>query len=252
MNDLVLEMLCNLHLDGTRQGPGSDADTRRALALSGLEKGRDLQIADIGCGTGASTLVLADALDANITAIDFVPQFLDKLDALAAERGFDHKISTCIASMDALPFENNTWDAIWSEGAIYNLGFEEGLGYWRQFLKPDGILAVSEITWLTADRPAELSEHWLSEYPGIGTAGEKLSVLENAGFTPLGYFPLQSGAWLDTYYRPLQRRFPAFLARYLHSDLAEELIRAEEHEISLYERYQRHVSYGFYIAKRSD
>jgi len=34
--------------------------------------------------------------------------------------------------------------------------------------------------------------------------------------------------------------------------LAEELVRAEEHEICLYERYQRYVSYGFYIAKRSD
>ena len=111
---------------------------------------------------------------------------------------------------------------------------------------------MSEITWLTADRPAELSEHWLNEYPGIGTAGEKLSVLERAGFTPLGYFPLQSEAWLDNYYRPLQERFPAFLARYPHSDLAEELVRAEEHEICLYERYQRYVSYGFYIAKRSD
>ena len=55
-----LSLLVDLHKGGARQGPGSDAQTKLALDLSGLqEKQGPLKIADIGCGTGASTLVLA-------------------------------------------------------------------------------------------------------------------------------------------------------------------------------------------------
>ncbi|MGB5252719.1 MAG: class I SAM-dependent methyltransferase, partial [Sedimenticolaceae bacterium] len=65
MDDLSL--LVDLHRDGKRQGPGGDDETRLAITLSGLSGRTGLKIADIGCGTGASTLVLAQALDASVT-----------------------------------------------------------------------------------------------------------------------------------------------------------------------------------------
>ena len=68
-----LQLLLDLHQDGPRQGPGGDRETRLAVELSGLKHVSDLKIADIGCGTGASTLVLARELDAHITAVDFLP-----------------------------------------------------------------------------------------------------------------------------------------------------------------------------------
>jgi precorrin-6B methylase 2 len=52
-----LQLLIDLHLDGDRQGPGSKEDTLRAIELAGLIQKNALKIADIGCGTGASTLV---------------------------------------------------------------------------------------------------------------------------------------------------------------------------------------------------
>jgi hypothetical protein len=39
------------------------------------------------------------------------------------------------------------------------MGFEQGVAYWKRFLKPGGILAVSEITWLTATRPKAIEAH---------------------------------------------------------------------------------------------
>lgn len=55
------ELLIDLHKMNKRQGPGSDAQTLKALQLSGLMTStQSMQIADIGCGTGASTLVLAE------------------------------------------------------------------------------------------------------------------------------------------------------------------------------------------------
>ncbi len=37
--------------------------------------------------------------------------------------------------MDALPFAAGSPDAIWSEGAIYNMGFESGVRQWHRFLR---------------------------------------------------------------------------------------------------------------------
>lgn len=249
MNEL--DLLVDLHRDGPRQGPGGEDATRLAITLAGLGAGKNLQIADIGCGTGAATLVLARTLDATVTAVDFLPAFIDALGAAAGRAGLAARIEARVASMEALPFEPQSFDAIWSEGAIYNMGFTRGIRAWRRFLKPGGILAVSELTWLTRTRPAELERHWLQEYPEVDTAAAKMAALENNGYSPVGYFALPPHCWLDNYYRPLQARFAAFLSRHPGSAEASAIVAAEEAEIALYERNAAFVGYGYYVARRT-
>lgn len=246
-----VRLLIDLHRPSARLGPGSDATTRQALELSGLLGRPGLRVADLGCGTGASAMVLAEHLDARITAVDLFLEFLEELTRRAEARGVGARITTLAASIDALPFEPQALDAIWSEGAIYHLGFEAGVVAWRPFLKPGGVLAVSELTWLTAERPPALQAHWQREYPQVDLASGKLAVLERHGFTPIGYFPLPESCWLEHYYRPLQARFPALLEQHGQSDAARACVEAEEREIALYERYKAHVSYGFYIARKT-
>ena len=61
-----------------RQGPGDDAQTRRALSfIDGLPPRP--RIADIGCGTGRQTAVLASALDRPLTALDQLPEKINAL-----------------------------------------------------------------------------------------------------------------------------------------------------------------------------
>jgi len=246
-----LALLVDLHRDGARQGPGGDEATQFAIALSGLGDLKGLNNADIGCGTGALTSVLAQALDAVVTAVDLLPDFLNDLDIAAQRRNLGEQVKTLTASMDALPFEAESLDAIWSEGAIYNIGFANGIRAWRRFLKPGGILAVSELTWLTQDRPDELEQHWHREYPEVDTASAKMAILEQSGFSPVGYFALPERCWLDNYYRPMQDRFPAFLKRNGNSEAAAAIVTAEESEIALYERHSAFVSYGYYVARRA-
>ena len=222
MDEKLLELLTALHRPGERQGPGSDAMTERAIEMAGLDAYRKdhgfpekpLQIADIGCGTGAASLVLAGTLHAQITAVDFLQEFLDELNARASTRGLTGQIETLKADMAALPFEAGQFDVIWSEGAIYNMGFEAGVRAWRPFLKPGGMMVLTEITWLTANRPQELQTHWDAEYPEIGTASEKIRVLEEQMFSPIGYAVMPEDGWMENYYVPLRSRFDAFLARF--------------------------------------
>jgi len=247
-----LELLLDLHAGSARQGPGSEEATRNAIALAGLEGHTNLKIADIGCGSGASTRVLAKALNARITAVDLFPEFLAQLETDARNAGVADCITPLVASMDALSFADATFDAIWSEGAIYNIGFETGIKAWRRFLKPGGILAVSELTWLTHRRPADLQAHWDREYDQVDTASAKIALLEKHGYTPVGYFPLPEESWLATYYRPLEQRFARFLERHDHSEAACAVVAAEQAEIALYERYKAYFSYGFYIARKEE
>ena len=246
-----MRLLIDLHRPAQRQGPGDNAHTLRAIELSGLAQRQQLKVADIGCGTGASTLVLAQALDADLTALDFLPEFLTELRQRAEQAGLGGRITCRASSMDALDFAPNSLDAIWSEGAIYNIGFENGVRTWHQYLKPGGVLAVSELTWLSAERPAELHAYWHAQYPEVGTAAQKIAVLERHGYSPLGYFVLDDACWLDAYYRPMQQRFAAFLHQHDHSEAARAIVAQEESEIALYEKYRSFFSYGFYIARKN-
>ncbi len=53
-DETTVTLMVDLHREGARQGPGSNEETRRALDLTRLDKEAELQVADIGCGTGAS------------------------------------------------------------------------------------------------------------------------------------------------------------------------------------------------------
>lgn len=250
MDDMELRLLIDLHRSNFRQGPGGEAETDRAIQLAGLRGLRHLKIADIGCGTGASTIQLARALNAEISAVDFLPEFLEELQARAVDCGVSDKISPIACSMDSLPFANEELDVIWSEGAIYNMGFEAGVSAWRKFLKPGGKLVISEITWLTAERPAELQSYWERVYPEIDVASEKIAVLERLGFRPVGYFILPETCWVDNYYQPLQNGFDTFLHRHRENSQAGHIIERELAEIALYKKFRQFFSYGFYVAEK--
>ena len=244
-----LTLLADLHKAGLRQGPGSPDVTRRAMVLAGLDGSRPLEIADIGCGTGGASLELARMLNARITAVDFLPSFLDVLRQRAQAQGLG-RIITLEASMDALPFTDASFDVIWSEGAVYNMGFEAGIAAWKRFLKPGGKLVLSEITWTTAARPQTITDYWTAQYPEIDTASAKLAVLERHGYRPEGYFLLPPCCWQEHYYGPLRERFPAFLDRHGHSPQAAAIVAAEEEEMALYQRYGQFYSYGMHVAAK--
>lgn len=246
------KLLIDLHKQGQRQGPGGDAETEQALNLAMVDRAAPLKVADIGCGTGASALLLARLLNARITAVDFLEDFLDVLNERAESMGVADRISTLACSMNNLPFADEEFDVIWSEGAIYNIGFEKGVTDWWRYLKAGGLLVVSEITWITDSRPQELQNHWDGEYPEIDVASAKIRVLEKHGYSPVGYFALPDHCWLGQYYRPMQARFEDFLDRNGNSKEAREIVAAEQREIDLYETYKAHVSYGVYVARKTD
>ena len=246
-----LDLIIDFHVNADRQGPGSTKETLKALSFLEIEDNKHLKIADIGCGTGAQTIALAQHTTGNIIALDLALKFLDKLSRKAIEKGLSERITTLNMPMENLPFEDGGFDVIWSEGAIYNIGFENGINQWRKYLRKGGYLAVSELSWITNNRPEEIERYWNNAYPQIDTVSNKIQSLEKSGYVPIAHFVLPEYCWLENYYIPMQNRFDHFLEKYEYSDLAQSFVNQEREEISMYEKYKDFYSYGFYIAKKT-
>ena len=125
--------------------------------------------------------------------------------------------------MKDLPFKTEEFDIIWSEGAIYNMGFESGINKWKDYLKIGGYMAVTEITWITTTTPKEIHEFWTQEYPEIDTASNKIRILESNGYSLVAYFYFNQNCWIENYYKPMEARFDSFLKRNNSSELAKKI-----------------------------
>ena len=123
-----------------RQGPGTAASTRRALGLV-PDVGPGTRVLDIGCGTGAQTVVLAQSTRARIVAVDNHPPFIEALSLEARRVGIADRLEARVADMRSLDFADGSFDLIWCEGAIYSVGVEAGLRDWRRLLRRNGLVA---------------------------------------------------------------------------------------------------------------
>ncbi|MDR1149140.1 MAG: class I SAM-dependent methyltransferase [Spirochaetaceae bacterium] len=242
--------LINEYFSGLeRQGPGSPEATIRALSfIPNLSD--ESKIADLGCGTGGQTMVLAKNTPGTITALDLFPGSIDKLNINAEKFGLQNRVKGIVGSMDHLPFQNDEFDLIWSEGAIANIGFEKGLNYWKRFLKKGGFLSVTYESWFTDERPAEIEKFWVDAVPEIGTIGHNISIMQKTGYVPVAAFTLPENCWLDTYFIPQKVRQEEFLKKYAGNKTAESFIAYLRHEAELYSKYKQYYGYVFYIGKR--
>lgn len=249
IHEFNYSMICEYFSSIERQGPGSKEATIQALGFIRNLTDKSA-IADIGCGTGGQTITLAQNAPGHITAVDLFPSFIDMLGKKAAQNGLQERVKGIAGSMDKLPFKDEEFDLIWSEGAIYNIGFERGLKEWRRFLKPQGYIAVSEASWFTDERPEEIHKFWKDAYSEIDTIPNKISTLQRAGYIPVAAFALPENCWVDNYYIPQIEAQKKFLEKYPNDKTALDLVNSERHEADLYQKYSKYYGYVFYIAKK--
>ncbi|TKG90770.1 class I SAM-dependent methyltransferase [Puteibacter caeruleilacunae] len=249
IHEFDLELICEYYANVERQGPGSPEVTIKALSfIDNLTS--ESRIADIGCGTGGQTMVLAQHAPGKVTGVDLFPRFIDLFNANAHKHNLQDRVTGVIESMDNLSFQDEELDLIWSEGAIYNIGFERGLQEWRKFLKKDGYIAVTEVSWFTDERPAEINEFWEDAYPLIDTIPNKLAQMQKAGYVPVASFILPDDCWTEHFYAPQVAAQEAFLKQHAGNKAAEDFIANQRHETALYNKYKAYYGYVFYIGRK--
>lgn len=248
VTDFDFTMIADFFKRLNRQGPGGDEETRRALALL-PDLPACARVADIGCGSGAQTAVLATALpQAHITAVDLLPEMIEGVEARMKRLGLT-RVEPLQASMFELPFEEESLDLLWCEGAIFIIGFEEGLRQWHRFLRPGACIGLSECCWLGDERPADTS--WLTDnMPEIDTIAHKRQQMEEAGYEVLGHFVLPERCWTDNYYTPMPPQMEAFVADHGGSLGAREFVKRLQEEIEHYKRNGRYYGYVFFVGRK--
>lgn len=250
IHEFDFSLICEYFSNVQRQGPGSPEVTVKALGfIDNLTP--QSRIADLGCGTGGQTMTLAQNAPGQITGLDLFPDFINIFNRNARVLGLSDRVKGIVASMiEPLPFEKASLDLIWSEGAIYNIGFERGLNEWKQYLKPNGYIAVSEASWFTEERPVEIYDFWMAHYPEIDTIPNKVAQMQKAGYIPVAIFNLPATCWTDHYFAPCCKIQEAFLKKHEGSKMVEEFIAGQRHEMELYCKYKEFYGYTFYIGKK--
>lgn len=250
VHEFDFSLICEYFSSVERQGPGSPEATIKALSFidSLTDKSR---IADLGCGTGGQTMTLAQNAPGHITGLDLFPDFINLFNRNAERLYLQNRVKGVVGSMtEPLPFENEELDLFWSEGAIYNIGFERGLNEWRKYLKSGGYIAVSESSWFTDERPAEITDFWMAHYPEIDTIPNKVAQMQKAGYVPVATFIMPENCWTEHYFAPQAKAQKKFLDKYAGYKTAEELVASQRYERELYHKYKDFYGYVFYIGKK--
>ncbi|MBH8551929.1 methyltransferase domain-containing protein [Nostocaceae cyanobacterium CENA357] len=249
MNDKQTEIFFQIHQSLPREGPGSSESTKNAF-LKMIDLPQNPNILDIGCGPGIQTFDLASLINGKITAIDNHPVYVDELKQKVFHKGLSDQIEVINADMFALDFLNTNFDIIWVEGAIYIIGFENGLKQWRPLLKLEGYLAASEITWLKPYPPDELKEFWNTGYPAMQNIEGNLQIIQNCKYKIIDYFVLPESSWWNDYYNPLEKRLQIMQKHYHDDAEALEVVNMAQFEIDLYRKYFDYYGYIFYIVQK--
>lgn len=193
---------------------------------------------------------MARLTEGHVVGLDAFPKFIDIFNAQAAAQGLQNRVEGRVGTMEDLPFAEEELDLIWSEGAIYNIGFERGLSEWRKYLKPGGYIAVSEGAWFSEERPKEIHDFWMDAYPGIDTIPNQVSTLQRCGYQLIAAFALPTECWTEHFYAPQFEVQEAFLQKYAGNVSAAEFIRNQRHERELYRKYHEYYGYAFYIGRK--
>ncbi len=102
---------------------------------------------DAGCGVGLQCLLLAESVGpaGHVTGIDVSPEFLDRGREIMKDAGLSERVSFNKGDVADLPFDDNTFDWVWSSDCV-------GYGPWEplplmqelaRVVKPGGIVAFA-------------------------------------------------------------------------------------------------------------
>jgi len=229
-------------------GPGDNSSTKTAYQMM-KDLPKDPRILDIGCGPGRQTLELARLSKGKIVALDNHQPFLDRVNAEAKKLRLSKYVETLNQDMNKMTFPPDSFDVIWAEGALYQMGFENGLQKCRVFLKPGGYIGVTELVWLT-DAPSPEAKEWAQEYEDMKNVTDNLDLFKKNGYQMLGHFTLPVSCWTNDYYEPMQGRVNELRPEYKGNETAAAVLDMAQKEIDGFKKCSDQLGYEFFVARR--
>ncbi|MBN1531221.1 MAG: class I SAM-dependent methyltransferase [Spirochaetes bacterium] len=115
------------------------------MIRAGVTKGHALEV---GPGPGYLGLEwLRNTEETRLTAVDISPDMIRVAERNAREYGFsDGRVTYVLSNADVLPFEDDSFDAVFSNGSLHE--WENSLGVLNEVarvLKPSGVVFISDL-----------------------------------------------------------------------------------------------------------
>lgn len=234
-----------------RQGPGDRACAERALGRC-----RDLpmspDILDLGCGVGAQTFHLAKLTTGSIVAVDNHAPSIDRLRTEATVRGLAGRIRPVVGDMAEPGLPKESFDLVWSEGALYNIGIENALRVCCGLLRPGGYLAFTDAVWRKENPPPEVKAGFDMDYPGMGWVRDIEAAIGRSALSLVGHFTLPDEAWWDDFYTPMEIRIEELRVKYAGDDEALAVLDQLAQEPEMHRKFSDFYAYEFFVIRKKE
>lgn len=116
---------------------------RMASVAAPLEK--TARILDIGSGYGGAARYLAKRFGCHVTALNLSEVENDRNRKLSQEQGLSDQVEVVEGNFESLPFEDSSYDLVWSQDAILHSGNREKvIAEVSRVLKPGGQLVFTD------------------------------------------------------------------------------------------------------------
>jgi SAM-dependent methyltransferase len=234
-------------------GPGDEESTLAVLERVQPFLPAEPLVADMGCGVGASALVIARAMPtARVIAIDNHPSFVDRLRERAASEGLSKRVTARVGDMgdpQLCGFHAGSLHLIWAESSIYATGREQALRAWRDLLRPGGCMVFSDVVW-TASREARSPTtvaFWAQEYPAMTDCGAVSRQLSEHGLKPIDEIEMPRSAW-SNYYDPVRARIAAIRPDVEPGSALHRVLAIMDEEIAVFDSNDGSFASIFFIA----
>ncbi len=141
---------------------GIDRYWRRRLVRH-VRSHHPAHLLDVATGTGDLAILLQRKTGAAVTGVDIAEGMLE----VARKKTLNSQLSIInyqLASATALPFPDNTFDAVTVAFGVRNFdNLQQGLSEMQRVLRPGGIVTILEFT-TPRTRPVRLLYRWYSRY----------------------------------------------------------------------------------------
>lgn len=230
--------------------PSSEEITKKVLKQIQLKVPHPA-VANIGFGKGNECLLLARQYQ-HVVAVENNGDYIESFRERLHQENLADRVQITEAPLDQLPFGEESFDLILSEGGINYSDFGFRINSWKPFLKDGGYLALSELcVFKEVELPYELADFLCDSFPfrEIETIDYKIAQIKDAGYRICGQHKLPDSCWID-FYEDKAECYEAMPQRWKNSKEGRQVEEYIENYKYFHSMYREYFGYVYFILRK--
>lgn len=164
---------------------GGKGFTVRLARLASLKPG--MEVLDVGGGLGGPARTLALEFGCRVTVVDLTESYVEAGRMLTGLMKLDDRVAHQVGNALELTFEDESFDAVWTQNSGMNIADKERLyARFHRLIRPNGLLAIQE-PMSGPNPPPHFPVMWSRDGANhfLRKPEQMQATIEAAGFHPL-------------------------------------------------------------------